>query len=229
MVDVVHDHGSVFWAQLSHAGRQTSYLVNTRPLSASNVWLKRGGFYMPPKAVNKTEIKDLIEKFALLAKIYVEAGFDGVQIHVAHGYLLSQFLSPYTNHRTDEYDGSLENRSRLLNEIIDKVRKAIGDSNALSVKLKSTDFQKGGFEEEDSITVIQSLKGKIDLLKRSGGTYEKQAMMGEHKSDSTQKREDYFIEFAQKIMDNRRTPLMVTGGFRRRSKIDQALKDRVKD
>ena len=229
LVNVVHDYGSVFWAQLSHAGRQTSYLVNTRPLSASNVWLKRGGFYLPPKAMTHTQIDNVIDQFVRAAEICIEAGFDGVQIHAAHGYLLSQFLSPYTNHRTDQYGGSLENRSRLLIEIVDKVRIAIGDSNAISVKLNSTDFQKGGFEEEDSIAVIRSLEGKIDLLEISGGTYEKQAMMGEHKSDSTQKREAYFIEFAQKIMENRKTPLMVTGGFRRRSIIDQALKDGVMD
>jgi len=227
MVDVVHHSGSAFWAQLSHAGRQTSYLVNTRPHSASNVWLKRGGFYLPPKAMTVSQIHNVIEKFAISAQVCIEAGFDGVQVHAAHGYLISQFLSPYTNHRTDEYGGSLENRSRLLLELIDRVRNSIGKSHAISVKLNSTDFQKGGFKEEDSIAVIKMLEGKIDLLEISGGTYEKQAMMGEHKSDSTQKREAYFMDFAQKIMAQRKMALMVTGGFRHRTVIDHALNSGV--
>ncbi len=229
MVDVIHQAGSKFWAQLSHAGRQTSYLINAAPQSASKVWLKRGGFYLPPKAMSLSDINEVIYKFKNAADICVQAGFDGVQIHAAHGYLISQFLSPYTNKREDQYGGSLENRSRLLLSIIDEVRSAIGPDKALSIKLNSTDFQKGGFTQEDSIDVIRMISDKIDLLEISGGTYEKQAMMGEHQEGSTAEREAYFLTFAERIMKSRAVPLMVTGGFRVRKSILRALDAQVLD
>jgi 2,4-dienoyl-CoA reductase-like NADH-dependent reductase (Old Yellow Enzyme family) len=223
MTKVITDSKAHFWAQLNHSGRQTSYMINVRPKSASDIWLKRGGFYAKPKAMNEDEILEVIENFGNAARRCIQGGFTGIQIHAAHGYLLNQFLSPLTNKRQDQWGGSIENRARLLISIVDKCRQIIGDELALSVKLNSADFLKGGFDEEDSIRVIKMLEDKIDLLEISGGTYEKQAMMGEHQSNSTQKREAYFLDFAKRVRQLSRLPLMVTGGFRTREGISAAL------
>lgn len=229
LVSVFDGSGAQFWAQLSHAGRQTSYLTNLRPLSASGIWLKRGGFYLPPRAMKESEIEEVIQKFATSASICAKAGFSGIQVHAAHGYLLSQFLSPITNRRNDQWGGSLENRAKLLIRVIDACRKEIGPHLALSVKLNSTDFQKGGFNEEDAVGVIEMLENKVDLLEISGGTYEKQAMLGEHVGNSTAQREAYFLDFAQRIISTTKIPLMVTGGFRKRGSILKALDEGILD
>ncbi|MCB1169608.1 MAG: hypothetical protein KDK25_04710 [Leptospiraceae bacterium] len=157
----------------------------------------------------------------------VEAGFEGVQVHAAHGYLLSQFLSPITNGRQDEWGGSLENRARFLLETVRAVRQEVGPSVALSVKLNSADFQKGGFDQEDSLSVAAMLeKEGIDLLEISGGNYESPSFLlndAENVRESTKRREAYFIDFARQLRKRIKTPLMITGGFRSRSFCEEAL------
>jgi len=214
-------HGNQLWVQISHSGRQTTRLVNMKPKSASDVQLKKAGFFGRPSPMNAADIEKVIEGFINAAKLCQQAGFTGVQIHSAHGYLLSQFLSPRTNRRTDEWGGSLENRSRLLLTIIRGVREAVGPNYPISVKLNSADFQRGGFTEEESLQVIKMLAAeKIDLLEISGGTYEKIAFFerygpdGELARESTRQREAYFIDFAQKVRQATQLPIVVTGGIR---------------
>lgn len=207
------------WVQLSHAGRQTSRFLKARPQAPSKVQLHKMGLFGKPKAMTEQEIEALIGKFVTSAKLCKAAGFTGIQLHAAHGYLLSQFLSPLTNLRTDQWGGSIENRSRLLFSIIDKCRQALGPEFPIAVKLNSSDFQRGGFSEEESLQVIQKLEGKIDLLEISGGTYEKLVFFEMNEDadkikESTKKREAYFIEFSQKIRAISKTPLLITGGFR---------------
>ncbi|MDY8134762.1 NADH:flavin oxidoreductase/NADH oxidase family protein [Aquimarina sp. 2201CG5-10] len=208
------------WVQISHSGRQTNKFNASRPLAPSEIQLKKMGLFGKPKAMGEEDIQKVIRGFVKASKIAKEAGFTGVQIHAAHGYLLSQFLSPNTNIRTDQWGGSLENRSRLLLTIIRSVRNAVGPSFPISVKLNSADFQKGGFTEEESLEVVRMLdEEKIDLLEISGGTYEKLAffLMNEEGSslkESTKRREAYFIDFAKKIRAISTLPLMITGGFR---------------
>ncbi len=210
--------GHHIWVQISHAGRQTNRFNNRHPLAPSHVKLKKTGLFGKPKVMTEDDIHQIIDGFVKAARITKKAGFTGLQIHSAHGYLLSQFLSPKTNTRKDQWGGSIENRSRLLLQIIRKVRKEVGDDFPISVKLNSSDFQKGGFSEDESLAVINMLNSEsVDLLEISGGTYENVAffMMNDEKTrESTKRREAYFMDFANKVRKLSQIPLMITGGFR---------------
>ena len=212
--------GNHIWVQVSHAGRQTNKFNTTRPKAPSEVQLKKLGLFGRPKAMSEHDIEEVIKGFVKTAVLVKKAGFTGVQVHSAHGYLLSQFLSPATNIRTDQWGGSIENRSRLLLTIIREIRKEVGSEFPISVKLNSADFQKGGLTEEESQEVVKMLDGeKIDLLEISGGTYEKVAffLMNEDRGEireSTKRREAYFMDFARKVRAISNLPLLITGGFR---------------
>jgi 2,4-dienoyl-CoA reductase-like NADH-dependent reductase (Old Yellow Enzyme family) len=217
--DAGKSRGNHIWVQISHAGRQTNKFTNTHPLAPSEVQLHKIGLFGKPKAMTEKDIENVILGFRKAAKIARSSGFTGIQVHSAHGYLLSQFLSPITNKRTDQWGGSLENRSRLLMAVLKETRREVGSEYPISVKLNSSDFQRGGLSEEESLEVVKMLdKAKIDLLEISGGTYEKTAFFllnEEHKMKaSTKAREAYFIDFAKKIRAVSSLPLMVTGGFR---------------
>jgi len=227
-------NGNHFWAQISHAGRQTQSNVNKHPKAPSAVKLGLpGGQFGEPVALTRQEIEDLVDRFALAAKTCRAAGFTGAQIHAAHGYLLSSFLSPRSNQRSDEYGGSLENRARFLLTAVAKVRAAVGPDFPISVKLNSADFQKGGFNFEDSLQVVRWLEeASVDLVEISGGTYEQPALMGsdgieereeQNVAPSTKAREAYFVDFAKAMQDTVKVPLMVTGGFRTRTAMETAL------
>ena len=228
-------NGTHFWMQLSHAGRQTQTSINPTPKAPSAVQVGLpGGRFGVPVPLTHDEILELIGRFANAAAAAKEAGFTGVQIHAAHGYLISQFLSPRTNLRDDQWGGALENRARLLLDTVAAVRVAVGPSFPVSVKLNSADFQRGGFEFEDSLTVARWLEqAGVDLLEISGGSYEQPAMMDtdgiEAKEEpkiaaSTAAREAYFVDFAKAMKAELKTmPLMVTGGFRTRKAMEHAL------
>lgn len=226
--------GNHFWAQISHAGRQTQSQVNPHPKAPSAVKLGLpGGQFGEPVALTGPEIEDIIQRFGICAAAVKEAGFTGVQVHAAHGYLLSQFLSPRSNQRTDEYGGELANRARPLLAAVACVREAVGPDFPVAVKLNSADFQKGGFDFEDSLQVAQWLEAAgVDLLEISGGTYEQPKLLGaegieepeeQNVAHSTAMREAYFVDFAIAMQEKVSIPLMVTGGFRRRSVMEQAL------
>ena len=224
------------WMQISHAGRQTPGDLNMKPVAPSDVGLKiPGRKYGTPKPLTNEEIEDVIERFIFTAKVAHDTGFTGIQIHSAHGYLMSEFLSPDINKRDDEWGGSLENRSRILLRIINGCRKALGDNYPISVKLNSADFQKGGFSAEDSSKVASMLsEAKIDLLEISGGTYEQPRLLGldavsinpkrsEIRKESTIAREAYFLAYTEEIKKVIDIPLMVTGGFRSRLAMETAI------
>ncbi|OAN85503.1 NADH:flavin oxidoreductase [Erythrobacter sp. EhN03] len=226
--------GNHFWAQISHGGRQTQKVVNPHPRSSSDVQLALpGGQFGRPVPLTRAEIADLVDRWAVAARACKEAGFTGVQVHGAHGYLVSQFLSPRVNQRTDEYGGSLENRARFLLEIVAAVRAAVGPGFPVSVKLNSADFQKGGFDFGDSLQVVKWLEAaSVDLIEISGGTYEQPRLLGVEGQEaideqaiapSTAAREAYFVDFAKAMQAEVSVPLMVTGGFRTRHAMEQAL------
>jgi 2,4-dienoyl-CoA reductase-like NADH-dependent reductase (Old Yellow Enzyme family) len=219
--------GNHLWAQISHGGRQTPRNVNPEPLAPSAVSLV--GVDFPgfatgrPRAMTEADILDVIERFAHAATTIREAGFTGVQIHSAHGYLLSQFLNPRVNQRTDAWGGSLENRARLLLEIVGRVRRAVGPEFPLSIKLNSSDFQVGGLTNEESAQIVTWLNAAgVDLLEVSGGSWEQPALIGltlqdqgvDAPKDSTRLREAYFLDTAARIRKVAKMPQMVTGGFR---------------
>lgn len=235
-------NGNQLWMQISHAGRQSPRYVTSKPVGPSAVQLELLGNYAAPRALLEHEILDLIQRFARVARIAKDAGFTGVQVHGAHGYLLSSFLSPITNQRTDQWGGKLENRARFLIEAVRAVRKAVGANFPVAVKLNSDDFRKGGFSHEDCLQVVKWLNDEqVDLLEISGGTYEQPRLLGHTGSadsvkdeqpvqrESTKKREAYFLNYAKAIREVATMPLMVTGGFRSRDAMQEALNDGVCD
>ena len=215
--------GNHFWAQISHAGRQCQKIVNPRPKAPSAVKLGLpGGQFGEPVPMSEDDIEAVIEGFARCAKILVDAGFTGVQLHAAHGYLLSQFLSPRSNQRSDQWGGSLENRARLLLACVARVRVAVGPRIPISVKLNSADFQRGGFDFDESLQVAKWLEAaSVDLIEISGGTYEQPRLLNlegmepveaQSVAASTRAREAYFVDFAEAMRREINIPLMVTGG-----------------
>ena len=227
-------NGNHCWAQISHAGRQTQKNVNPHPKAPSAVKVGLpGDQFGQPVAITVPEIEDLVHRFGVCAAAVKAAGFTGVQVHAAHGYLLSQFLSPRSNLRTDQYGGALANRARALLDVVKTVRAAVGPDFPVAVKLNSADFQKGGFAFADSVQVAQWLAAAgIDLLEISGGTYEQPKLLGvegleeeepQQVAHSTLMREAYFVDFALAMRDKVSIPLMVTGGFRRRAAMEQAI------
>jgi len=219
--------GSQIWMQISHPGRQCPIVVNTRPLSPSAEKLRILGLFGKPKAMTPKDIRDAIQRYATTAGLAKRAGFDGVQIHGAHGYLISQFLSPITNQRTDEWGGSLENRARFLRAVYAATRSAVGGDFPVAVKINSADFQKGGFTLEDSCQVARWLEEDgIDLIELSGGNYEQMSFVNgteEKLRDSTVRREAYFLEYAREVRRAVHVPLMVTGGFRTSAAMERAI------
>lgn len=225
-------HGSAIIAQLSHPGRQVNRFIAPDPLAPSEgPAVKVLAAFGKPRAMSEGEIENAIDRFAQAAALARQCEFDGVQIHAAHGYLVSQFLSPLVNKRTDAWGGSLERRARLLVEIVRATRRATSRDFTLSVKLNSSDFQKGhgGFGQDEAIRVIELLGDEgIDLLEISGGTYESMALFGlddtgKPQKASTRAREAYFLDFAKTARAHARMPVMLTGGMRSRAGMDEAL------
>ncbi|KWX20885.1 NADH:flavin oxidoreductase [Mycolicibacterium wolinskyi] len=217
--------GRLIWMQLNHPGRQANPLAGrTRPVAPSAVPLSVPGAPRP-RSLTATEIEATVQRFATAATIAKEAGFDGVQLHGAHGYLISQFLSPLANVRDDDWGGDPDRRMRFPVEVLRAVRRAVGDEFAVGIKLNSADFQRGGFTEQESQQVVARLAcERIDLIEISGGTFEQPAMMGSITRQSTREREAYFLSYAERVRRHAGTvPLAVTGGFRSRGAMEQAL------
>ncbi len=219
--------GAQFWLQLNHPGRQMPANLGQPTWAPSAVPLAMGSLsrhFAPPRAMDDALIAQVIQRFANSARLAEQAGFNGVQIHAAHGYLLSQFLSPLSNQRTDQWGGSLDNRARLLLEVVKAVRAVVSPGFTVAVKLNSADFQRGGFSVEDAREVVLRLNElAVDLVELSGGSYEAPAMQGEARDGRTLAREAYFIEFAKDLQSVAAMPLMVTGGIRRRAVAQQVV------
>ncbi|MES2059257.1 MAG: NADH:flavin oxidoreductase/NADH oxidase family protein [Pseudomonadota bacterium] len=220
--------GAQAWMQINHPGRQMPVALGQQAVAPSAVPLDLGGLsklFAQPRAMTSAEVEDIIARFARTAALAEQAGFDGVQVHAAHGYLLNQFLSPLVNQRTDTWGGSLENRARALLDTVRAVRAAVTPGFTVSVKLNSADFQRGGFDVDDAKQVVQWLNDlDIDLLELSGGSYESPAMQGTPvEGSSTAAREAYFVDFARDIAGVAAMPVMVTGGIRRRAVAEAAL------
>lgn len=200
------------WMQLNHPGKQSPKSLTKQPVSPSGVAMKGSiakGFNQS-RALHEVEIRAIVQQFITSAVLAKEAGFTGVQIHAAHGYLINQFLSPIENQRTDKYGGSIQNRMRVLVEIYEGIRSELGKDFNIGLKLNSEDFKVGGFSKEDLVDVAKKLNElKIDLIEISGGNYENPKMAGSDKES-----EPYFISYASLLKKEVSTPIVVTGGFR---------------
>ncbi|KAF2133830.1 FMN-linked oxidoreductase [Dothidotthia symphoricarpi CBS 119687] len=219
-------HGSLIVGQVSHPGRQVTENIQKNPLSASDVHLEgnvMGMTFAKPRAATEEDIKNIIEGFAHAAEYLEKAGYDGIELHGAHGYLLAQFLAPSTNQRTDKYGGSLENRARIIIEITNEIRRRTSSSFIVGIKLNSVEFQEKGFDTQEAITLCKTLEdNSFDFVELSGGTYEQLAFG--HKRESTKKREAFFLEFAEKITPSlSKTRTYVTGGFKTAAAMVDAL------
>ncbi len=209
-------NGAQLWLQLGHAGA-----LAHRPI----------GYPKGPSAIDfpdfsseemsLSEIRTIPESFARTARRSADLGFGGVQIHAAHGFLLSQFLSPLFNRRTDAYGGPIHARMRLLIETVDAVRASVPSDFTVAVKLNATDQLDGGLTEQDALRVVAGLDGKgVDLLDISGGTY----FPGAPSSSERATKGPYFLDFARAARRLSKTPLMMTGGFKHRAEADAAVK-----
>jgi 2,4-dienoyl-CoA reductase-like NADH-dependent reductase (Old Yellow Enzyme family) len=220
--------GNQAWLQINHPGRQVFAAMGQEAVAPSAIGVDMGSYshlFPVPRALDAAGIAAIVARFVTTARLGEAAGFSGVQIHAAHGYLISQFLSPLTNQRTDAWGGELHNRARLLLDVVKAVRAAVSPGFSVAVKLNSADFQKGGFEASDAVHVVRWLNElPVDLVELSGGSYESPAMQGAPRAGSTAVREAYFLDFARDISAVARMPVMVTGGIRRRAVAEQALK-----
>ena len=225
----VEGTGVQLWPQINHPGRQAFAAINRKIVGPSAISLSLGSaskMFKTPKALSDEEIWSIIKRFGNTARIMKEAGFTGCQIHGAHGYLVSQFLSPNSNVRTDQWGGSLSNRARFVLEVYREIRHQVGSDYPIAIKINSADFQRGGFSEEESLEVIRFLDNEgIDLIEISGGTYERPAMINGDRKKSTISREAYFLDYIEKARKLITTPLMLTGGFRSVSVMEKALED----
>lgn len=213
--------GATLWIQLNHPGKQAPRGLNAQTVAPSAVPFGKGmeRAFATPRELTVSEIHELSARFAHSARLAQRAGFGGVQLHGAHGYLISQFLSPRHNVRQDEYGGTLAGRMRFLLETFDAVRAAVGPRFPVSVKLNSSDFVRGGFSEDDSLSVVQALGERgCDLIEISGGTYEKPMMMVNERE-----RGGFFADFSRRARAVAGVPVCVTGGFRDSDTVRGAL------
>ncbi|KAF5230678.1 hypothetical protein FANTH_13747 [Fusarium anthophilum] len=209
-------HGCLILGQIVHVGRQVDARVSGETISASPTQLdpKLGMSFAKPREATKADLSDVIQRFAHAAWYLEQAGFSGIQLHAAHGFLLSSFLSPSTNHRTDEYGGDLTNRSRLILEVIRAIKAKVSPSFILGIKVNSSEFQENGFTPADAVILCKALSDEqFDLIELTGGTFE--VLHFEKKALSTTTREGFFLEFAKSITPVlKKTRSYTSGGFR---------------
>lgn len=220
-------YGAQAWLQINHPGRQLMASLGQPALGPSAIPVDIPGLsklFVQPQALDERQIEQIIQRYVTTAALAERAGFTGVQIHAAHGYLFSQFLSPLSNCRSDGWGGSLENRARILLRTVEAVRAQVAPQFCVAVKLNSADFQRGGFEVGDAEAVVKMLAERaVDLVELSGGSYESPAMQGQTRDGSTLAREAYFLEFAERIGQVALMPIMVTGGVRRRAVAERVI------
>jgi len=225
--EIAKQNNTTVIMQINHPGRQVFKKMGGKVLSPSDVALNMGkhsGMFTQPTAMTEAEIEDVIARFVITAKRAEEAGFAGVEIHAAHGYLVSQFLSPLTNIRKDQWGGELQARAKILYEIIRQVKSSCSEQFIVSVKLNSADFQRGGFDVADAIEVVKTLNTMgLDFIELSGGSYEAPAMQGRSGDERTLAREAYFLTFAKQIAEHSSIPVMTTGGIKRLAVANEVL------
>jgi 2,4-dienoyl-CoA reductase-like NADH-dependent reductase (Old Yellow Enzyme family) len=207
--------GAHVWMQLNHPGRQAPRMYNRRPVAPSAVAV-RSAVFGRPRALSGAEIDELVARFGTAAAVAERAGFDGVQLHAAHGYLVSQFLSPLANRRDDGWGGDLAGRMRFLLEVVRSMRAAVSSRFAVAVKLNSADFQRGGFSLDEAVAVVTALNDEaVDLVEVTGGTFEAPVVSGDlSRRGRTAPRQAFFLDYARALRVAATMPLMLTGGIR---------------
>ena len=224
LVEVIHQNDTLVLAQINHAGGKTSTKITNQPLlSASAIETPKSTATTLPEAMTTSQIHQVIDDFIQAALRAKKAGYDGVEIHMAHGYLLNQFYSPLTNHRNDEYTGStIEGRIHLPLQIIQAIKEKVDPDFIIALRLGACDYQEGGTTIQDSIQVaIAFEKAGIDLLDISGG------MCGY--MNPTNKDQGYFKEITSAIKEHIQIPVILTGGILDLEHADELLKTNQAD
>lgn len=225
LTSAVHEAGGRIIIQLSHGGRQCAplFLGGGKPVAPSEVY--EPIYKVKPRELTQEEIWEIIESFGKSARRAKEAGFDGIQIHGAHGYLVNQFLSPYTNRRNDYWGGDEERRFHFLEEVYNSIRDNVGYDFPVMIKLNACDFVEGGLTLEESLRIAKKLENLgIDAIEVSGGIVESkpEERPVRSKIDSPEK-EAYFREFSREFKKNLKVPIMLVGGIRSRSVAEDIL------
>lgn len=225
LTQAVHDAGGRICIQLVHAGGQTTAkTAGRRPLAPSAVKVEQ--YPEEPEAMSEEDIAEIVAAFGDAARRSKQCGFDAVQLHAAHGYLINQFLSPLTNRRTDGYGGSVENRCRFLLEVYRRVRSGVGPDFPVFAKLNGSDNLDGGLVLSDAVHAALLLdKEKIDAIEVSGGTSASGEKVPVRINIDRPEQEAYNLELAREIKKTVRCPIMVVGGFRSPAVINKALVD----
>lgn len=209
--------------QINHPGRQAPKTVAKQPLAPSAVAIEGsiGDFFNKPKAMSQEDIYQVVEQFAVAAEVAKQAGFSGVEIHAAHGYLINQFLSSHTNRRTDSYGGTIEGRMQFLVEVYQAMRQKVGTDFPIGLKLNSPEGP--DFTEEEGFVVIDKLVSLgVDFLEISGGSYEKPTMNADHHAV-------FFADFSQKVKERVTVPVIVTGGIRALEAMEEVIENGIAD
>ena len=217
-------NGVPIWLQLNHPGKQMYRSINQTPISPSAIPISgsSASAFRPPREMTVFEIKEARDKFIAAGVRAKDAGFTGVQLHAAHGYLINQFLSPADNQRKDRYGGSLDNRMRFLVEVYQGLREKVGPDFTIALKLNASDFKEEGFGFEDCKYVVKRMSELgIDLIEISGGNYETPVFGGEYESGAG------FVTYAVALADLTSVPIVSTGGFRKVAQMKEAIEDGV--
>ncbi len=213
LTEAIHREGGRIFMQLAHGGlRADPKLTGSTPVgpSTSDGWLE-----LPGKEMTLEQIQQVVDSFGQAARRAKTAGFDGVQIHAAHGYLLNQFLSPAFNRRSDLYGGAIENRARLLLEVLGSVRQSVGRDYPVLVKINSEDFLQGGFCLEDALHVGELLgRAGVDAVEVSGGTLLSGKLIPFRKEITFDRDQAYFRKAAKALKKLITTPVILVGGIR---------------
>jgi 2,4-dienoyl-CoA reductase-like NADH-dependent reductase (Old Yellow Enzyme family) len=228
MTDAVHERDGRIVAQLAHSGMLAiPKLINKPPLAPSAI---EGVSQVPLQEMILEDINETIEAFGLAAERARKAGFDGVQIHAAHSYLLSQFLSPAFNHRTDAYGGSIENRARMLLEVLQGIRKRVGQDYPVLIKINGRDYLEGGLELEDSVQAGAMMKeAGVDAIEVSGGTFASGDLMPMRTGILTEGDEAYFQAEARAFKKQIDLPIILVGGIRSLHIAERIVIDKIAD
>jgi 2,4-dienoyl-CoA reductase-like NADH-dependent reductase (Old Yellow Enzyme family) len=228
MVNAVHENGGKIVMQLAHAGFFAgAKLTGQTPLAPSNV---EGFSKTPRREMTVEDIQNVVKAYGAAAARAKAAGFDGIQIHSAHGYLLSQFLSPAFNQRDDEYGGDIRNRSRALMEVLQEIRQTVGKNYPVLVKMNCQDFFENGLQTEDSLQVGAMLvENGIDAIELSGGVLVGGKLSPSRPGINSAEKEAYFRNEAKAFKEKLDVPLILVGGNRSFQVAERLVKDNIAD
>ena len=227
IIEGVHHRGAKIAMQLIHLGRQDIPHLR-EPVAPSAVRL--GNNNPVPRELTMEEIDALVEKFAQSCRRVKEAGFDAVQLHGGHGFLISNFISPYFNVRNDQYGGSTKNRARFIVNIIEKARSLVGLDFPIMIKMNFDDFIKGGLQKDEAVEIAKIIiQAGIDAIEVTGGISSAEPLRESAEGISKEEDEAYFKSYARALKDQVSIPVILVGGLRSPAVINKLLNNGVTD